>query len=135
MSKTTTIIAKGFAAIEAAEAGQPVRLCKYADPTEGARESLSADDARTIAAEDPSLIYGVPMAQEEWIATGDNRETSAAVMRAILEVAGNNVLVADRIWEEPSDAETAAVRATLVRQGVTAEDAYWGAEGNSWFAR
>lgn len=32
-------------------------LCKHADPTEGAREDLSPDEAREIAAEDPSLIY------------------------------------------------------------------------------
>lgn len=32
-------------------------LCKYADPTEDARTGLSVDEARAIAAEDPSLVY------------------------------------------------------------------------------
>lgn len=32
-------------------------ICKHADPTEGAREGLTADEASDIAAEDPALIY------------------------------------------------------------------------------
>ena len=46
----------GYDAIAYAEQ-HGVRVCKYADPTEGAREDLSPDEAREIAAEDPSLIY------------------------------------------------------------------------------
>jgi len=32
-------------------------LNKYTDPTEGAREGLTVEEARRIAAEDPSLIW------------------------------------------------------------------------------
>ena len=46
----------GHAAIRHAEATGRT-LSKYTDPTEDAREGLSADEARAIAAEDPSLIY------------------------------------------------------------------------------
>lgn len=34
-----------------------VKLCKYADPTEGARNDLSLNEAHEIAQVDPSLIY------------------------------------------------------------------------------
>ena len=54
----------GHAAIRHAEA-HGITLSKYADPTEDAREGLSADEARDIAAEDPSLIYvDMPAARE-----------------------------------------------------------------------
>jgi hypothetical protein len=46
----------GYDAIAYAEQ-HGVRVCKYADPTEGAREDLTPDEARAIAAQDPSLIY------------------------------------------------------------------------------
>lgn len=46
----------GRAAIEYAQANG-LTLSKYADPTEDAREGLSVDEAREIAAEDPELIY------------------------------------------------------------------------------
>ncbi len=46
----------GFDAIEYAEAhGLPVN--KYTDPEEGARRGISTEEAREIAAEDPSLIW------------------------------------------------------------------------------
>ena len=54
MSNIKTIT--GLDAIAHAEAhGLP--LSKYADPTEGAREGLTVDEAREVAAEDASLIY------------------------------------------------------------------------------
>lgn len=46
----------GHKAIETAEA-KGLTLSKYADPTEGAREGLSVEEARAIAAEDPGLVY------------------------------------------------------------------------------
>lgn len=48
---------KGWAAIEAKEQNESVVLCKYADPTEDARENITVDEARQVAKEDPSLIY------------------------------------------------------------------------------
>ncbi|HYE57424.1 MAG TPA: hypothetical protein VD948_02915 [Rhodothermales bacterium] len=38
-------------------------LCKYADPTEGARIGLTEDEAREIMREDPSLIFAAPEAE------------------------------------------------------------------------
>jgi hypothetical protein len=32
-------------------------LCKFADPTQDAREDLSTEEAEDIAMEDPNLIY------------------------------------------------------------------------------
>ena len=52
MTKTLT----GTAAIDYAEA-RSLTLNKYADPVEDAREGLSVEEARKIAAEDPSLIW------------------------------------------------------------------------------
>ncbi|HSH28633.1 MAG TPA: hypothetical protein VK971_01900 [Thiohalobacter sp.] len=49
-------IITGYDAIEYAEQ-HGLTLGKYADPTEDAREGLTPDEAREIAAEDPSLIY------------------------------------------------------------------------------
>jgi hypothetical protein len=46
----------GHDAIEYAER-HGLTLKKYADPTEGAREDLSLDEAREIAKADPTLIY------------------------------------------------------------------------------
>jgi hypothetical protein len=47
---------KGHEAIEYAER-HGVTLNKYADPTEGAREGLTVEEARDVASEDPSLIH------------------------------------------------------------------------------
>lgn len=53
---TTTTTLTGWDAIREAErTGRPVS--KYTDPTEEARDDLSPEEARAIAAEDPSLIY------------------------------------------------------------------------------
>lgn len=46
----------GIAAINAAEA-LDLSLSKYADPTEGAREGLTVEEAREIAKIDASLIW------------------------------------------------------------------------------
>lgn len=49
---------KGWKAIEAKERGDDITLNKYNDPVERARSNLSASEARDVAREDPSLIYG-----------------------------------------------------------------------------
>ena len=54
---TKEIIATGHEAIELKESDDSVKLNKYNDPIEEAREDISADEAREIAKEDPSLIY------------------------------------------------------------------------------
>lgn len=53
---TTTTRLIGHAAIAYAEQ-HDLALCKFTDPSEEARDGLSVDEAREIAAEDPSLIY------------------------------------------------------------------------------
>lgn len=54
MNTTRTIT--GLTAILVAQRlGLPLR--KRADPTEGARDGLTADEARAICRQDPSLIY------------------------------------------------------------------------------
>jgi hypothetical protein len=56
MSETKRL--KGHEAIRYAEAcGGDIRLSKFADPIEDAREDLSVDEARRVASEDPTLIY------------------------------------------------------------------------------
>jgi hypothetical protein len=47
----------GHEAIEAAEKSETIVLCKYADPTEGAREGLTVAEARAVTKEDPGLIW------------------------------------------------------------------------------
>lgn len=46
----------GHAAIEYAEK-RGLNLCSYASAVEGAREGLTPEQARVIAAEDPCLVY------------------------------------------------------------------------------
>lgn len=55
----------GYEAIEAKEQNDWIALCKYNDPTEGARENLTVAEAREIAKEDPSLIYAVRYTPED----------------------------------------------------------------------
>ena len=52
----TDKILTGHEAIEYAEANG-LRLNKYEDPMEGARELVEIAEAREIAAEDPALIW------------------------------------------------------------------------------
>ena len=52
----TTIKLTGHAAIAYAET-TGCRLSKYPDPAEGAREGLTVEQGRAVAAEDPGLIY------------------------------------------------------------------------------
>ena len=72
---TVTLPFTGHDAIEAALAASGLTICKYQDPTEGAREGLRAAEARSIAAEDPDLIYVT--AGLDWFGTSE--ETVARV--------------------------------------------------------
>lgn len=56
MTKDATTRLTGYEAIDFA-AAHTLTLSKYQDPTEGPREGLDPEEAREIAAEDPSLIY------------------------------------------------------------------------------
>lgn len=69
MTETTRL--EGTDAIAYAEA-HDMKLCKYTDPIEEAREGLTVDEARQVAAEDPSLIYlEIPSARQIYRAIGD----------------------------------------------------------------
>jgi len=52
-------IPQGYEAIELAERDATVDIAKHADDVDGARVGLALDEARAIAAQDPSLIYAV----------------------------------------------------------------------------
>lgn len=56
----TKAIAECVRVIQSAEAPEGAVAYKYADPTEDARWIYDADEAREIAAEDPSLIVWTP---------------------------------------------------------------------------
>ena len=68
-----------------------------------------------------------------FIETGDARETSNEIMLAILFVAGGNESVAERIWENPTDAELIAICERSTKNGlIDASDLFWGAASNRW---
>jgi len=56
MTTQPKTIATGRNAIDLAETDSSVELHKHADPVEGSR-IVTIEEARSIAAEDPSLIY------------------------------------------------------------------------------
>lgn len=56
MTPTTATRLRGQYAIEHASQHGGT-LCKYADPTEGAREGLTVEEAEDVAREDEGLIY------------------------------------------------------------------------------
>lgn len=55
----SNIVARGHEAIDLAESGAAVILCKFADPFEDARTGLAVHEATEVAREDASLIYAV----------------------------------------------------------------------------
>lgn len=59
MDNTNNAIATRHDAIDYARQNPDAVICKYADPTEGAREGLTIAEAEQILREDPSLIYVV----------------------------------------------------------------------------
>lgn len=65
----------GHQAIEYAEANG-LTLNKHTDPTEEAREGLSVQEAKEIAAEDPSLIWVEEAAQEPLVVNFYGAESS-----------------------------------------------------------
>lgn len=79
-------IMTGNEAIEMAVVAQlpgtmPCVLNKYADPTEGAREGLTIEEAREIAKEDPGLIWADVYVHVDSNATNWRiRNTSTAVV-------------------------------------------------------
>lgn len=73
---------KGQEAIEIAEA-RGLTLSKHADPIEDAREGLSIDEAREIAAEDPGLIYVDVEARDQAGAAAMREQTVRVTVRQV----------------------------------------------------
>ncbi|MCI0562251.1 MAG: hypothetical protein MN733_27510 [Nitrososphaera sp.] len=48
----------GWNAIRNKERDDSVVLCKYSDPVKPSKENITVKEAREIAKEDPTLIYG-----------------------------------------------------------------------------
>lgn len=117
----------GFDAIAyATHAG--ATLNKYADPTEGAREGLTIDEARQIATEDGGLIWCVAEhttirdnVDTDSIGDGSATEDDLALFRAALET----------LCEESDDVESATllipngerIECEVVIRRATREDA------------
>ena len=105
----------GLAAITYADA-HGFTLCKYADPTEGARVGISVDEARAIAREDASLIWiprGVSVAL---VGTDGMRPVVWAVGDTLAEAlaeAGNQELSTREIEALEEHTITAAQRAAI----------------------
>ena len=88
-----TIIYRAQAAIDAALAGEPVVLCKFADSEEGEILDLNPHDASAIAEDDPDLIYAVALTAEEANARGER--ATLAVIAAYKEL-----VAADRAYQD-----------------------------------
>lgn len=78
MTTTMQTTLTGTDAIRYAEQNG-LTLSKYADPTEGAREGLTVDEARDVAAQDPGLIW------IDRIATAADLDALCAVLNDICE--------------------------------------------------
>ena len=69
----------------------------------------------------------------DFIASGASRETSEPIMVAIAKIA-RNAVEAERIWEEPTDAEAMAIAEIATQNGADGvpSDYCWGAAGFDW---
>lgn len=96
MTSTTNRLT-GSAAIAYAES-HDLSLSKYADPTDGAREGLTVEQAREIAAGDLGLIYlDVTLRDGLYAAFSDADGTTAIRIRDGKVIAGVDLPVADVI--------------------------------------
>lgn len=69
---------------------------------------------------------------DEFLATGDSRETDSEIMRAIAGLAGNEA-EAVRIWEEPTDEELLSIAKYVTNNyRLDTTDFCWGAAGEKW---
>lgn len=70
----------------------------------------------------------------EFLATAASRETSLELMRAILLVAQGDEDIAERIWEDPTDAETFAIWEIVTQNGLIPSTEFcWGkSAGSNW---
>jgi len=101
------VIATGLEAIEIAEREGGL-LCKYADPTQGARGGLSVREAREIAEEDPSLIClrDIDAAPSRRDIEGHINNTGLGFDRdEIADLVAYGLTLDAEDWEEELDAE------------------------------
>jgi hypothetical protein len=65
--------------------------------------------------------------------SGDSRETSDEIMAAIYVLAKNNPDVANQIWADPSDPEILSIWETVTKNGlIDSTEFFWGSAGAKW---
>ena len=74
------VILRGWQALEYAAEYPTAQICKYADPTDGARTGLTLDEAKEIGKVDPALIWILDDVTAEQYA--DARESCADAINA-----------------------------------------------------
>ena len=68
---------------------------------------------------------------ENFINSGDARETSSEIMEAISFLSNGDIAIAERIWADPTDAEMLAIYERATKNGLLSTDNwYWGAASN-----
>ena len=74
------------------------------------------------------------MSATQFIASGDAKETSPAIMRAIWDLAHPKTYqAAERIWGAPTVEELIAIWEVVTNNGLRdASDYVWGAAGSEW---
>lgn len=71
-----------------------------------------------------------------FIESADSRETSPEILSAILWLAGGDERVADRVWEDPTDAEALAVWERVTKNGLIPSTEFcWGRDTGAQWAR
>lgn len=72
--------------------------------------------------------------ETQWIESAEARETSREIMAAIWTVAQSDADEAERIWDDPTEAERVAICEISTNNGLRCapEDFCWGACGSSW---
>ncbi len=116
----------GYDAIDYAKRHR-LTLAKYADPTEDARTGLTPDEARAVAAEDPSLVYVVGQQYTAGICARPGRESWAS--GGSVDILAPDVDEARRIADEWADGGDypvpPPVTVTLYLHDATGEVACW----------
>lgn len=68
-----------------------------------------------------------------FINTADSRNTSAELLDAMLYIANGDETVADRIWQDPTEAEIIAIYERVTKNGlIDPAEFKWGACGTGW---
>lgn len=69
-----------------------------------------------------------------FLKSGDARETDPEIMEAIWHLSGGDEALAERIWDAPTDEEQAAIAERITKNTeLTTRDFYWGAAQYDWY--